>query len=384
MERVGVESLTYDAVVAGLGGMGSAALAQCAMRGARVLGIEQFDPVHDLGASSGKSRIIRQAYFEDPAYVPMLLRAYELWRDLQRRSGEELMRLTGLLMAGGERSEVVTGSMRAAKTYDLPVEYLTAAQIRGRYPQLRVFDDEVGVFEREAGAVFPERAIRAHLDLAREHGAHMRFRVAMNRWESTADGVAVDLSDGTRVRAHSLVLTLGPWFAAAMQAAGVRLEVQRNVQVWFEPSAPAYLAGAFPAFLVERDSLPAPLYGFPDFGDGVKAAFHGYGALTDPGHLEREIDPERDVEPVAHALEAFMPGAAGSFREGKACMYALTPDRHFVIDRHPAEPRVVLCGGFSGHGYKFATVVGEIAAQLALDSGTPHDIRFLSLRRFTA
>lgn len=374
----------YDAVVAGLGGMGSAAIAHLALRGARVLGVEQFDALHALGASSGKTRIIRQAYFEDPAYVPILLRAYELWRELERTTGKEVFRLVGLLMAGTPQSEVIGGSLLAAHKHGLPVESLNAAELRVRYPMLRVRDDEVGVFEREAGAVFPERAIRLHLNLAREHGAQMRFNTGMRAWQSEGQGVSVELSDGTSVRTRSLVLTLGPWFAQALREAGVKLEVQRNVQVWFAPQTAAYDAASFPAFLIERRSLPAPLYGFPDFGDGVKAAFHGLGATTDPDHLARGIDPQTDVQPVANALEDWMPGAAGTFRQGKACMYALTPDRHFVVDRHPRDARVVLCGGFSGHGFKFASAVGEIAAQLVLDGGTPHPIDFLSLRRFRA
>lgn len=377
-----MEPVIYDVAIAGLGGMGSAALAQCAMRGVRVIGIEQFDPVHELGASAGKSRIIRQAYYEDPAYVPMLVRAYDLWSQLERRTGAKLVRLTGLLMAGREQDEVIRGSSRAAKTHGLAVEYLSSSDIRKRFPQLNVLDEEVGVFERNAGAVFPERAIRAHLEVAAQHGAEMRFRTELHRWQSESDGVTLDLSDGTHVRARSLVLTLGPWFSQIMHEAGVSLEVQRMVQVWFEPAAQAYGAGVFPAFLLERDGLPAPLYGIPDFGDGVKAAFHGHGPIADPANVDREIDMARDVEPVAHALEQWMPGAAARYREGKACMYALTPDRHFVIDRHPSDPRVVLCGGFSGHGFKFASVVGEIASQLALDGRTPHDIAFLSLRRF--
>lgn len=379
---MGVESLAYDVVVAGLGGMGSAVLAHCAVRGARVLGIEQFQELHDFGASSGKTRIIRQAYFEDPAYVPLLHRAYELWRELETTSAQQLVSFVGLLMAGAPQSAVIAGSLRSAKTYRLPVEQLDASDMRARYPSLRVRSDEVGVFEREAGAIFPERAIRAHLTLAREQGAEMRFQTALLAWHSEGNAVTVELSDGTRVRAASLVLTLGPWFAAAMKEAGAAVQVQRNVQVWFEPQSAAYGAAAFPAFLLERESLPAPLYGFPDFGDGVKAAFHGFGATTAPERLAREIDPATDVQPVAHAMEEWMPGAASTYRDGKACMYALTPDRHFVIDRHPADGRVILCGGFSGHGFKFAAVVGEIAAQLALEGQTPHDVRFLSLQRF--
>jgi sarcosine oxidase len=362
--------------------MGSAVLAHCALRGARAIGVEQFDAGHDLGASSGKTRIIRQAYYEDPAYVPMLLRAYELWRDLEDATGERLMRLVGLLVAGTQKSEVVSGATRSAREHDLSVDCLTSGDLRKRYPLLQVHDDEVGVFESNAGALFPERAIHAHLKLARERGAQTRFQTEMTGWYGDHHGIVVECADGSTIRARNLVLTLGPWFAQAMRDAGALLEVQRNVQVWFAPSGDAYDADRFPAFLIERHGLPAPLYGFPDFGEGVKAAFHGLGEMSAPSDLRREIDEERDVLPVARALEDWMPGAAADYREGKACMYALTRDRHFVIDRHPQDARVILCGGFSGHGFKFATVVGEIAAQLALDGGTPHAIAFLSLARF--
>jgi sarcosine oxidase len=363
--------------------MGSAALAHCALRGARVCGFEQFGREHELGASSGKTRIIRQAYFEDPAYVPLLLRAYELWRDLEECSGEELLRRTGLLMAGSERSEVITGSARAAQLHRLPVEYLSTADLRARFPMLRVRDGEVGIFEREGGAVFPERAIHAHLELAQSLGAQTSFGTALHSWESARDGVRIELADGTSVTARKLVLTLGPWFAQVMRDAGVTLQVQRNVQAWFEPQSDAYAAGRFPAFLIERQDLPAPLYGFPDFGDGVKAAFHGLGEITTADALQREIDKNRDVDPLAHAVQEWMPDAALRFLGGKACMYALTPDRHFVVGVHPKDERVILCGGFSGHGFKFASVIGEIAAQLALDGGTPHNIAFLSMQRFS-
>jgi glycine/D-amino acid oxidase-like deaminating enzyme len=175
---------------------------------------------------------------------------------------------------------------------------------------------------------------------------------------------------------------LGPWFQETLASLGIPLRVQRNVQAWFSPATNAYESGRFPAFLVNRAGLAAPLYGFPDFGDGVKAAFHSLGDLTDPAQLEREIDLARDVEPIVREMERWMPGATETFREAKPCMYSLTPDGHFVIDRHPEHANVILCGGFSGHGFKFAPVIGEIGADLALDGGSNHQIDFLSLSRF--
>lgn len=374
----------YETIVAGLGAMGSAALARCALRGAKTIGIDRYPEGHAFGASAGRSRMIRQAYYENATYVPLLLRAYDLWRDVEQRAETNLLHLTGLLLIGTPHGEILAGTLRAAAQHGLPLETLTASDIRAHYPSARVDDNEVGVYEANAGYVVPEAAIAAHLRIARDNGAQTRFGVALSHWHDRGDRVEVTCSDGSVLEARTLLLALGPWFAAEMRAAGVPLHVQRNVQVWFEPHDDRYRVGAFPAFLVDRAALPAPLYGFPDSGDGVKAAFHGHGETTDPDNLRREIDVERDVEPVRVALDAWMPSAAARYRDAKACMYALTPDEHFVIGPHPHAANVVLCGGFSGHGYKFAAVIGEIASHLALDGGTPHDIGFLSPSRFAA
>jgi sarcosine oxidase len=363
--------------------MGSAILAHTAARGASVVGIEQFGPVHDRGASHGKTRMIRKAYFEDPAYVPLVLRAYELWRELERTSGEEILRITGLLSVGAETSEIIPGTLRAAMEHELPIESLSQAEAKARYPAVELRKEEVVLFEPDGGVLHPERAVGAQLKLAEANGAEMRFGVAMKSWHATDNGFELELSDGARISAGKLVLTLGPWFQETLASIGISLRVQRNIQVWFSPGTHAYDAPGFPAFLVDRPGLPAPLYGFPDFGDGVKAAFHGCGNLTEANHLDREIDLARDVEPVAQALEQWMPGAAGTFREATPCMYALTPDENFVIDRHPEHANLILCGGFSGHGFKFAPVIGEIGADLALDGGSRHELGFLSLKRFS-
>ncbi|MEP7248941.1 MAG: N-methyl-L-tryptophan oxidase [Spartobacteria bacterium] len=374
--------MRYDVVVVGLGGMGSAILADCARRGASAIGLEQFARGHELGSSSGKSRMIRKAYFEDPAYVPMLLRSYELWRELEHATGVELLRITGLLMVGPESCEIVAGACRAAREHSLPLESFDVAEIRRRYPMLRVLDDEVGVFETDGGVLDPERAVIAHLQVAAGAGAEMRFEVAMQGWETSGDGFAVKLDDGTTIHSRALILALGPWFKTTLEELGVAIRVERNVQAWFEPSTDVYDAPHFPPFLLDRAGLLAPLYGFPDFGDGLKAAFHAYGESTDAASVDREIDYARDIAPIAADMEQWMPGACTGFRAAKPCLYTLTPDGHFVIDRHPAHPRLVLCGGFSGHGFKFAPVIGEIAADLALESGSRHEIGFLSLRRF--
>jgi sarcosine oxidase len=375
---------TYDTIVAGVGGMGSAALAAVATRGARVLGIERFAPVHDRGASSGRSRAIRRAYFENAAYVPLLERSYELWRALERDTGREVLHALGLVTAGRAGSEVVENARLAAERHRITVELWDARDLRTRYPSLRPEPDETAVFEPEGGFVVPEAAIAAHLSLAISRGAEARFGTSVRRWRSEAAGVVVELDGGEELRCARLILTLGPWFEATLAELGVALRVQRNVQVWFEPAGPRFGGADFPTFLLDRRGLPAMLYGFPDVGDGVKAAFHGLGPVAAADELDRRIDAARDVLPVAAALEGWAPGAAATLRHAHACMYALTPDGDFVVDRHPHDPRVVLCGGFSGHGFKFASAIGEIAADLAFDGASRHEIGFLSLRRFAA
>src|ERR1700731_28407 len=374
--------MSYDVAIVGLGGMGSAIAAHCAARGASVIGLEQFQPVHDLGSSHGKSRMIRKAYFEDPAYVPLVIRAYELWRKLEQESGEEILQLTGVLSVGEESSEIISGTRRAAKDHGLALESLSRGKVKARYPTLELLKDEAVIFEPDGGVLNPERAVAAHLQVAQAQGAKLHFGVAMKNWQVSDKGFELQLSDGTQVVASKLVLSLGPWFQETLESFGVRIRVQRNVQAWFSSETNAYDASRFPAFLLNRRGLAAPLYGFPDFGDGVKAAYHGLGDLTDAEHVDRTVNFSRDVEPIARELEKWLPGAAGTLREAKPCMYTLTPDGNFVIDVHPKYKGVTLCGGFSGHGFKFAPVIGEIGADLALDGGSRHEIEFLSLLRF--
>ncbi|MBA2586421.1 MAG: N-methyl-L-tryptophan oxidase [Chthoniobacterales bacterium] len=376
--------MQYDVAVTGLGGIGSAILAHCAARGASTIGFEQFTRAHAFGASSGRSRLIRKAYFEDPAYVPLLLRAYDLWRELEKQAGEQLLHTTGLLSVGAEDSSIIAGSQKAADEFDLPIELLSRRQIKTRFPTLALLDHEMGIFEPDGGVLRPEQAVLAHLSVAETHGAELHFETKCRSWEQKGSGVELLLDDGTRQTARILVLALGPWFAETLASVGVPLRIQRNVQAWFEPKTDAYHSARFPTFLLDRPGLPAPLYGVPDFGDGIKAAFHGFGAESNPDQLEREVDLEHDIEPIVRGLRDWMPGAAGTLREAKACMYALTPDQHFILDRHPQHQNIILCGGFSGHGFKFAPVIGEIGAELALDGGSRYPIEFLGLSRFAA
>ena len=261
---------------------------------------------------------------------------------------------------------------------------LSRKEINARYPTVQLAQDEVALFETDGGVLDPERAVQAHLQVAQAAGADLRFETSMQSWEATDQGADVCLTDGTHVSARSLVLSLGPWFQETLESLGVPIRVQRNVQAWFTPATNTYDAERFPAFLLDRAHLPAPLYGFPDFGAGIKAAFHGFGALTEASQVDRTVDLARDVDPIVRAMQQWMPGSTETFREAKPCMYTLTPDGNFVVDHHPAHSNVILCGGFSGHGFKFAPVVGEIGADMVLDGGSRHNIEFLSLRRFSS
>lgn len=374
--------MRYDVAVVGLGSMGAAAAAHLAGRGARTVGIERFARLHDQGASTGETRMIRKAYFEDPAYVPLLRRAYELWRALETQSGRKLVDLVGVLMVGAPERAGIAGTLRSAREHDLPLDVFEADQIARRFPGTCPRPGEIGLLERDAGMLFPEAAVEAHLDLARSHGATLLFERRVVSWTNAGGTYRVALEDGETIEANRLVLCPGMWAPGVLAGLDLPLRVQRNVQLWFEPATAQYDLGLFPAFFVERLELPAPLYGFPAIGGRLKAALHGFGDLVNAERPDRRIR-DTDVTVVRDALEEWAPGAAGRYARGRVCMYTLTPDSNFIVDRVPGDPGVAIACGFSGHGFKFCPVVGEILADLALEGGTDFEIGFLRMDRFT-
>jgi sarcosine oxidase len=370
----------YDAIVLGLGGMGSAVAAHAAARGLRVLGIERFGPAHARGSSHGETRIIRQAYFESPDYVPLLRRAYELWDALAVRTGVALRAQTGGLFVGRPETPVVAGTLASAREWGLAHHVYDAGELRRRYPMLTPRDDEVGVFEAVAGAVFPEAGVHAHLLDAAAAGAELRFGVEAAGWDA-GGGVRVALGDGTHVDAARLAICAGPWFARAAPDAGIPLRIERNVQFWFAPhDRAAVLPERLPIWCCERAGSRM-FYGFPDFGRGAKVAHHGSGVDANPDALDRTVRDD-EIAFVRAALASFVPPANGAFLRAAACMYSLTPDEHFVIGPHPRASRVVLAGGFSGHGYKFAPVVGEVVAALLADDDPGFSLAAFAPDRF--
>lgn len=373
----------YDVVVLGLGGMGSAALRSLAGRGCRVLGLEQFEPGHDRGSSSGGSRMIRQAYFEGPAYVPMLVRAYEMWRAAEHDLGERLLTLTGGAFLGPPESRTVTGSLTAARHWNLPHELLDAAVISRRWPAMSPDPATVAVVEPTAGFVYPERAVVGNCRLAAAAGAEVRTGERVLCWQASAadEGVRVTTTAGS-YDAGGLVVTAGPWAPQVLADLGLPLVVERQPQYWFAPDRPEYGVGRLPVFICElADGVQ--IYGFPD-ADGHGPKF-GIFRLDAPPVTADTVDREVHLEEVARMrrqLAHIVPvAAAAPLAKAVTCLYTTSPDEHFVIDRHPAHPQVVLATGFSGHGFKFVPVVGEILADLVVDGTTRHDIEMFRLSR---
>jgi sarcosine oxidase len=374
--------MIYDAIVVGLGGMGSSALAHAAGRGMHVLGLEQFGRVHHLGSSAGQSRIIRQAYFEDAAYVPLVQHAYDRWRELAVTTGLELLNLTGVLLVGTPEHDSVVNARTSAILHDIAYEELDAGEIARRYPRLAPRRDEIGIFEANAGLVIPEAAIEAYLRVAQAAGAEMRFDTPLTDWRERPNGTfVVEAADGACYETRRIALCMGAWFESIAAEIGIPIVIERRVQHWFTQAAGTYGPAELPTFLVDRVEQPSRMYGFPNLGSGVKAAFHAVGVPTHADELDRVVY-DSDIAPLRASLEAWLPGSTAHYGGGKVCMYSLTPDEHFVLGTHPNDSRIVLAGGFSGHGFKFASAVGDVIADLLAAGATAHDIAFLAPTRF--
>ena len=371
----------YDAIVLGVGGMGSAALWQLARRGQRVLGLERFDVPHEMGSSHGVTRIIRLAYYEHPSYVPLLKRAYELWRELEANAGEQLLYVTGGLDCGPPDSDVVQGSKLSCDLHGLEHEVLDAAETGRRWPGYRLPQSHVAVFQPEGGFLLPERCIVAHVAHAQALGAEVRARERVLGWEPTNDGVRVTTERAT-YEAARLVVTAGPWIRDQITPLRGLAEPERQVLAWLQPSAPEKFAlGRFPVFNGLFDE--GRFYGFPVFGiPGFKfGLYHHLGEQVDPDAMERE--PNARDEAVLRAFaEQYFPEGAGPTMALKSCIFTNSPDEHFTIDFHPDAPQVVFASACSGHGFKFCSVVGEVLAEMALDGATRHDVGLFRLDRF--
>lgn len=372
---------TADVIIVGLGAMGSAAAFHLARRGQRIIGFDRFCPPHTMGSSHGQTRIIREAYFEDPVYVPMVQRAYELWDELQRASGKKLFLKTGGLMLGLPDSIVFTGAKRSAEAHNLDHEILSCSEVTRRFPAIQPEPEMMAVFEPRAGILFPEACIASHLFLSAKSGADIHVEESVLSWNATDQGIVVNTTKAT-YHAGRLILSAGAWVQSLLSDLIPPLTVERQILFWFQPAqSPAQFAAAnCPIHLWQFDGDQF-FYGFPDLGEGVKVARHHRGQTGEPLSLPRDVTCG-ETDDVSQIVRRFLPHAAGAVRASTVCLYTNTPDEHFWIDHHPAHPNVIIASPCSGHGFKFASTVGEILADLATTGRSRFDLSLFKNRWF--
>lgn len=372
--------MTFDVIVLGLGGFGSSALRQLARRGVRVLGIEQFGPAHDRGSSHGETRVIRRAYYEHPDYVPIVSRAYELWHELERETGGQLYTRTGLLMAGHHESEAVAGTKSVISQHQLDIHEVSLAEARRDFPTFQFRDDDGVLFEADAGYLFVEECVRAQLDRAAADGAELRFHEPAVSITANGSSVRVRTSQG-EYEAAKLIVAGGAWSGRLLADLNLPLTVLRKVLLWYPIAAgSAERHSTAPVFLFQDDE--GVFYGFPCVdGQTLKTAEHSAGRpIDDPDRLDRSLHPH-DTAPVEAFIARRLRDIERPVSRHGVCMYTMTPDQHFIVDRHPQHANLVIAAGFSGHGFKFTPAVGEVLADLALNGRTALPIEFLSINR---
>ena len=371
----------YDVIVVGGGGVGSSTAWHLARRGARVLVIEQFHPGHARGSSHGETRIIRQAYFEHPDYVPLLLRAYQLWEELEEQIGGRLLERVGLLEVGPPEGAVVPGVLRAARQHGLEVDKLSHREVADRFPPFRIPEGMLAVFERAAGYLRVESCVLAHLSAAKAAGAAMVFNTAVRKWSAGRSGVRV-VTDTDEYQAEKLIITAGAWAPQLLGQLGVQFEVLRKNVYWYTSGEAALSQDSgCPTFLFE---LPEGVfYGFPQRDSlGVKVAEHSGGDVVQDPTAATGSEQRGDQDRVEAFLSECVPAVTPPLIRHSACFYTMSPDGHFVIDQHPLHEKVLLAAGLSGHGFKFTSVLGEVLAERSLHMVPTTATDFLKVARF--
>jgi sarcosine oxidase len=367
---------SWDVGVVGLGAMGSAAVCELARRGLRVVGFDRYEPPHVMGSSHGATRIIREAYFEHPQYVPLVRRSYERWAALERETATTLFRRTGGLMIGPPDGILVCGARASADLHGLPYELLDAHQLLDEYPAFARVESFVAVREPRAGALFPERCVQAHLAVAVKHGAVLRIGVPVDAWRPTAEAIEI-VGGGERFLCDRLVLAPGAWMSALAPGVDLPLTVSRQVQHWFAPRThPDHFSpDRFPVFLLEHEP-DTMIYGFAaidETGPGVKVARHHHGGLVQVETVDRRVH-QHEVDDMSRLLDRFLPDLAGAWLRSEVCLYTNTPDFDFLVDWHPAHGNVLLVSACSGHGFKFSSALGEVIADLLTKGRSDFDL----------
>lgn len=372
----------YDVIVIGVGAMGAAACHHLARRGQRVLGLEHYDVPNAMGSSHGVNRIIRLAYYEHPSYVPLLRRAYELWRQLERESGEALLHITGSIDASAPDDEIIRGALRACELHDIPHVLCTGAELALRFPGYRLPGNHLALFQPDGGFLASDRCIEAHTRLAQAAGAEIHAHERVLGWDLVPAGVRVrTVSDDYEAR--RVIVSAGAWMGELLPSLQALARPERQVLGWFEPRVPEYFEpGNFPVFNVAVEE--GRYYGFPVFGiPGFKVGrYHHLGEQIETADTWDREPNAQDEAVLREFTERYFPEAAGPLLTAQACMFTNTPDEHFIVDTLPGEERVIVASPCSGHGFKFSAVIGEILADLAVDGTSRHDIELFRLGRF--
>ncbi|MEK4288728.1 N-methyl-L-tryptophan oxidase [Paenibacillus sp. FSL P4-0502] len=371
---------SYDVIIVGAGSMGMSAGYYLARRGVKTLLIDAFDPPHTQGSHHGETRLIRHAYSGDPAYIDLALRADRLWKEAEQLSGIELLVRSGVLNLADSAVYSFSGRLAEAKKRKVQVQHLDAGEVRRRWPGLNIPETFAAMYEPDAGYLYSERCISAYRQLALGQGAELLTNTSVVNITAREGSVTVHTTNGD-YHGASAILSAGAWFGALAPFVHLPIKAIRKVVGWFE-SSPAFAAGNFPGFTLGAEE--GGYYGFPSIaGTGLKIGRHDTGLEWKPGTLLAPFGSEAsDEQDLRRVLESYMPGAAGRLLKGSVCKYEHTPDEDFIIDRHPLHSNVLVAGGFSGHGFKFSSVVGEILADMATSGATNHNIQPFSLSRF--
>ena len=371
----------FDVIVVGVGGMGSATVYELASRGFLVLGIDRYNIPNHMGSSHGISKIIRLAYHEDPSYVPLVRRSYELWHRLEQMVDERLLVQTGTIRGGPEHGAMFSGSLKACQIHELGHEVLDADALKRRFPSYTVPSGTMSVVQREGGFLLSEKCISSYVFAALELGAHINGRERVVNWEPTDLGVIVETDKGAYSAKH-LVISSGSWVSSLVPQLLEFAKPEKQVVGWFRPLIPElFTIEQFPVFGLEVKE--GRFYGFPDYdGRGLKVGcYHHFNEQVDPDDFDRAVSLNDEVL-LRDFIGQYFPAALGSTLALQTCLFTNTPDGHFILDRHPEYPQVLLAAGFSGHGFKFASVVGEIMADLVEHKESDYDLGLFKLSRF--
>jgi monomeric sarcosine oxidase len=373
----------FDVAIIGAGTMGMAAGAFLAQQNVKTLLIDAFDPPHNHGSHHGDTRLIRHAYGEGRQYVTLVKRAQQLWGDLEKESGYKIFEKTGVLGLGPSDSSFLHETIEAAKKYELPLQVLNSNEIKEKWPGISIPDNFIGCFEAESGLLYSEKAIQAYKELATRTGAQLVTNTPVQQVDMTSqDAVKIVTADNV-FWAKKVIVTVGAWAAKLLPDLKLPIQPVRKVVGWFETPEGIYDSANFPSFYVDdKDKM---FYGFPNLnGAGLKVGRTDGGQEIDPSqHKQNFGQYETDEGDLRHFLGAYMPEANGTLREGKTCLYTLSSDHDFIIDHHPENNNVIIACGFSGHGFKFGSVIGEVLSQLAVKGHSEFDISIFSLKRFS-